>query len=458
MTIETAVSPVSARASGPLTGRVLVPGDKSLSHRALMFGALAVGQTTIDGLLEGEDVIATATAMRAMGARIDKSEDGQWLVWGVGVGGLTEPSEVIDLGNSGTGARLMSGLLASHPMTSFVTGDASLVKRPMARVVEPLSRMGAQFVTRSGNRLPMAVIGSDELVPIEYEVPVPSAQVKSAVLLAALNTAGNTTVIERTPTRDHTENMLRHFGAELSVEPAEDGGDAITLVGQPELTGRAVIIPGDISSAAFPMVAALIRPGSDITIERVGLNPRRAGLVDTLIEMGALIERQNERVEAGEPVADLRIRSSRLTGITVPPERAASMIDEYPVLAMAASCAEGPTEMPGIGELRVKESDRLAQVVDGLIACGVTVDSGNDWMIVHGDGSPPAGGATVATELDHRIAMSFLVLGLAAKSPVTVDDARPIDTSFPGFVDLMNGLLKDGPSLIATNAAGSSKS
>lgn len=447
MNSKSAILPATARASGPLSGTVAIPGDKSLSHRALMFGALAVGQTTIDGLLEGEDVLATAAALRAMGTDINRSDDGQWQVRGVGIGGLQEPAQVIDLGNSGTSARLLIGLLASHPMTSFVTGDASLIKRPMARVVDPLSQMGARFVTRGGSRLPMAVIGSDDLVPIIYEVPVPSAQVKSAVLLAALNTAGETTVIERTATRDHTENMLRHFGAMVTISPAEDGGDAITLTGQPELVGKSVVVPGDISSAAFPIVAALIRPGSDVLIRRVGLNPRRSGLIETLVEMGASIDQLDERTEAGELVADLRVRASRLTGITVPPERAASMIDEYPVLAMAASCAEGPTEMLGIGELRVKESDRLAQVADGLAACGVSVDAGADWMIVNGDGSQPPGGATVSTALDHRIAMSFLVLGMAAKQPVAIDDARPIDTSFPGFFDLMNGLIDGAPAL-----------
>lgn len=447
MTSKSAPLAALARASGPLTGDVTVPGDKSLSHRALMFGALSVGQTTIDGLLEGEDVIATADALRAMGARIQKLDSGQWQVDGVGVGGLHEPSHVIDLGNSGTSARLLSGVLASHRMTTFVTGDASLIKRPMARVIEPLSRMGAEFVARSGDRLPMAVIGSDELLPIRYEVPVASAQVKSAVLLAALNTAGKTTVVERTATRDHTENMLRAFGADLEIEPDPDGGDAITLTGQPELTGRPVEVPGDISSAAFPIVAALIRPGSDIVIRRVGLNPRRAGLIDTLIEMGGSIERLNAGVRAGEPVADLRVRASALTAVTVPPERAASMIDEYPVLAMAAACAVGRTEMPGIGELRVKESDRLARVAEGLADCGVRVEAGPDWLAVEGNGGHPEGGATVATALDHRIAMSFLVLGMAAKQPVAIDDAGPIATSFPGFFDLMNGLIAGEPAL-----------
>jgi 3-phosphoshikimate 1-carboxyvinyltransferase len=421
----------------PLAGRLSVPGDKSISHRALMLGALAVGETVIDGLLEGEDVHATAAAMRAMGAEIGRAADGRWHVHGVGVGGLAEPAGVLDMGNSGTSTRLIAGLLASHPMTAFVTGDASLVKRPMDRVTLPLGRMGAGFVTRSGGRLPMAVTGSDRLVPINYALPVASAQVKSAVLLAGLNTAGETTVIERVPTRDYTETLLRHFGAEVRVAPAEDGGDAITVVGQPELTGRPVTVPGDISSAAFPIVAAAIRAGSDVVVENVGLNARRTGLLTTLEEMGADIAYLDRRMAAGEPVADLRVRGRGLSGVEVPAARAASMIDEYPILAIAAACADGPTRMDGVGELRVKESDRLEMTARGLRACGVAVEDGPDWMVVHGAGRAPAGGATVATALDHRIAMSFLVLGLAAEAPVGVDDDRPIATSFPGFADLL---------------------
>ncbi|NBB82756.1 MAG: 3-phosphoshikimate 1-carboxyvinyltransferase, partial [Alphaproteobacteria bacterium] len=372
-----------------------------------------------------------------MGAEIGRAADGRWHVHGVGVGGLAEPAGVLDMGNSGTSTRLIAGLLASHPMIAFVTGDASLVKRPMDRVTVPLGRMGAGFVTRSGGRLPMAVTGSDRLVPITYALPVASAQVKSAVLLAGLNTAGETTVIERVPTRDYTETLLRHFGAEVRVAPAEDGGDAITVVGQPELTGRPVTVPGDISSAAFPIVAAAIRAGSDVVVENVGLNARRTGLLTTLEEMGADIAYLDRRMAAGEPVADLRIRGRGLSGVEVPAARAASMIDEYPILAIAAACADGPTRMDGVGELRVKESDRLEMTARGLRACGVAVEDGPDWMVVHGTGRAPAGGATVETALDHRIAMSFLVLGLAAEAPVGVDDARPIATSFPGFADLL---------------------
>ncbi|NNG05013.1 MAG: 3-phosphoshikimate 1-carboxyvinyltransferase [Inquilinus sp.] len=426
--------------SAALKGRIRVPGDKSISHRALMLGAVAVGATEIAGLLEGEDVLRTAEAMRALGAEIQRHEDGRWTVYGVGVGGLTEPDRIIDMGNSGTGARLLTGLLATHGVIAFLTGDASLVKRPMARVTVPLARMGAEFVAREGGRLPMAVIGTRSPVPIRYEVPVPSAQVKSAILLAGLNAPGTTTVVEKHATRDHTENMLRHFGAELTIGEAEEGGEAISLTGEPELLGCPVMVPGDISSAAFPIVAALIRPDSDITIEAVGINPRRTGILDTLIEMGGRIDLLNQRDEAGEPVADIRVRGSALFGVDVPPERAPSMIDEYPVLAMAAACADGPTRMLGVGELRVKESDRLAMTAAGLAACGAAVEAGEDTLVVTGDGRAPSGGATVKTDLDHRIAMSFLVLGLAAREPVALDDAEPIETSFPGFSTLLNGL------------------
>lgn len=421
-------------------GRVRVPGDKSVSHRALMIGTLAVGETVIDGLLDGEDVRATAAAMRALGAEIRRTEEGRWHVHGVGVGGLTEPAGVLDMGNSGTSTRLIAGILAAHPLTAFLTGDASLVKRPMDRITVPLGRMGARFVCRSGGRLPMAVTGTDRLVPITYELPVASAQVKSAVLLAGLNTPGETTVVERVPTRDYTETMLRHFGAEVRVVPADGGGEAITVVGQPELTARPVVVPGDISSAAFPIVAAAVRDGADLTVENVGLNPRRTGLLATLAEMGASIEHLDPRTEAGEAVADLRVRGGGLRGVEVPAERAASMIDEYPVLAVAAACAEGPTRMTGLAELRVKESDRLEMTARGLRACGVEVEDGPDWMIVHGTGRPPPGGATVETALDHRIAMSFLILGTAAAAPVAIDDDAPIATSFPGFAALMQGL------------------
>lgn len=423
-----------------LQGRVRAPGDKSVSHRSLMFGALALGETRITGLLEGEDVLATAAALRAMGAQVEHEGAGAWRVRGFGVGGGREPDNVLDLGNSGTSARLLSGILASHRFTSFMTGDGSLRRRPMQRVIEPLSRMGARFEAREGGRMPLAIIGTDEMVPIEYRLPVASAQVKSAILLAGLNTAGETTVIEPEATRDHTERMLRHFGAEVRVAPAEGAGKRITVVGWPELKARDIVVPGDPSSAAFAVVAAAIRPGSDVTVENVGLNPLRAGLYETLKDMGADIELQNQREIGGEPVADLRVRGGELKGVEVPPERAPSMIDEYPILAVAAACAKGTTRMLGLAELRAKESDRLSSVTAGLAANGVRHEMGTDNLIVHGTGAPPQGGGLVVTHLDHRIAMSFLVLGLASREPVAVDDGSPIDTSFPGFSRLMNEL------------------
>ena len=417
------------------------PGDKSISHRALMLGALALGETTARGLLEGEDVLATAAALRALGAAITHERDaGLWRVRGFGVGGGREPADVLELGNSGTSARLLAGILASHPFTSVMTGDGSLRRRPMQRVIEPLARMGARFEGREGGRLPLTIIGTDEMVPIEYRLPVASAQVKSAILLAGLNTAGETTVIEPEPTRDHTERMLRHFGAELRIAPADAGGKRITVVGWPELKGRDIVVPGDPSSAAFAVVAAAIRPGSDITVETVGINPLRAGLYQTLRDMGADITFENARELGGEPVADLRVKGGMLTGVEVPAERAPSMIDEYPILAVAAACAKGTTRMLGLAELRAKESDRLASVSAGLLANGVKHEMGAADLVVHGTGSAPAGGGLVATHLDHRIAMSFLVLGLATREPVAVDDGTPIDTSFPGFARLMNGL------------------
>jgi len=423
-----------------LSGAIPVPGDKSISHRALMFGAMAVGETVVEGLLEGEDVLATAEAMRSLGAQVERDADGCWRINGRGVGGLVEPDNVLDMGNAGTAARLIMGIVASHGFTTFITGDASLRSRPMGRVIAPLKKTGASFLSRSEGRLPLAVVGTDSPLPIEYELPVASAQVKSAVLLAGLNAPGETRVIEPVPCRDHTELMLKHFGAEITVEEREDGGRLVRLKGQPELTGKTVRVPGDPSSAAFPVVAALLVPGSDVTVENVGLNPLRTGLFKTLEEMGGRIDYVNQRTEAGEPVADLRIVHSRLKGVDVPPERAPSMIDEYPVLAVAAACAEGETRMTGIGELRVKESDRLAAMTDGLRACGGEVKAGEDWMTVLGSGEAPKGGASIATRLDHRLAMSFLTLGNVSREPVTVDDVAPVDTSFPGFVDLMNGL------------------
>jgi 3-phosphoshikimate 1-carboxyvinyltransferase len=430
----------AARPPAPLAGTIRVPGDKSISHRALMLGALAVGRTEISGLLEGEDVLCTAAAMRAMGAGVEKLGEGRWRVDGVGIGGLAEPADVLDLGNSGTAARLLLGLLATHPFASFVTGDASLRTRPMRRVTDPLSRFGAKFLSREGGRLPLAVSGAAAPVPIEYTLPVPSAQVKSAVLLAGLNTPGETTVVEPEITRDHTERMLGHFGATVRVAPADGRGKRITIVGQPELIAAPIVVPADISSAAFAIVAALVVPGSEVTVEGVGLNPSRTGLLASLKEMGADIVYLDERVEGGEPVADLRVRASELRGADIPPERAPTMIDEYPILAVAASCARGRTVMRGLAELRVKESDRLTGTAAGLAACGVRVSVEGDDLIVDGAGNLPAGDATIETKLDHRIAMAFLVLGLAANQPVRIDDARPIATSFPGFVPLMNSL------------------
>lgn len=440
----TQVKPLRSVATGAIQGSIRVPGDKSISHRSLMLGAIAVGETVIHGLLEGEDVLHTAAAMRLLGAQAERDGSGVWHVRGVGLGALQEPAQVLDMGNSGTAARLLMGLVAAHPITCVFTGDASLNKRPMARVTKPLEEMGARFVGRSGGRLPLTVVGSGDLVPITYRLPVASAQVKSAIILAGLNTAGATTVIEAEPTRDHTELMLRHFGATVTTERLEDGSLAVTVIGQPELTGRTIHVPADPSSAAFPAVAALLRPGSDLLLNDVGMNPRRTGLYDTLVEMGADIAFENRRDQAGEPVADLRVRHSALKGIVVPADRAPSMIDEYPVLAAAAACAEGTTVMLGLKELRVKESDRLAMVAEGLTRCGVSVEVGaDDSLTVHGTGGTgkgPKGGATVATAMDHRIAMSFLVLGMASEQPISVDDGAFIETSFPGFVGLMNGL------------------
>ncbi len=430
----------ATRAATPLSGKIRVPGDKSISHRALMLGALAVGRTEITGLLEGEDVLATAAAMNALGAQAARAADGKWIVDGVGVGGLAEPDNLLDLGNSGTSARLLLGILATHPLTAFVTGDASLRRRPMGRVTEPLSHFGATFLTRDGARLPLAVTGATSPIPIEYRLPVPSAQVKSSVLLAGLNTPGETTVIEPLATRDHTERMLRHFGAKVLTEAAEGGGKRITVEGQPELSPAPIVVPGDISSAAFPLIAALIVPGSEVTIEGVGLNLLRAGLLECLNEMGAEITLVNEREEGGEPVADLHARGGTLTGADIPPERAPRMIDEYPILAMAAACARGRTVMRGLAELRVKESDRLTAIATGLAGCGVNVRVDGDDLIVEGNGGPPEGGALIATQLDHRIAMAFLVLGLASRQPVRIDDGAPIATSFPNFLSLIGAL------------------
>lgn len=441
---DAAARPLTARAPrGPLAGEVRVPGDKSISHRALMFGALARGTTEITGLLEGEDVLRTAAAMRLLGATVETLGGGHWRVAGRGIGGLTEPADVLDMGNSGTAARLLCGLLAGHPLFAVMTGDASLRKRPMKRVTEPLSATGARFATREGGRLPLAVEGAAQPKPLDYRVPVPSAQVKSACLLAGLCAAGVTRVIEAEATRDHTENMLRHFGATVAVA-TEGHGRIIELTGRPELVAAPVVVPGDPSSAAFPAAAALLVPGSAVTLKGVGMNLLRAGIFETLAEMGADIARLNERLEGGEPVADLVVKASALRGVDVPPERAPSMIDEYPVLAVLAAAARGPTRMRGLKELRVKESDRLAATAALLEANGVRVAIEGDDLIVEGAGGPPPGGGTVVTHMDHRIAMSALVLGLATRAPVAVDDAAFIETSFPGFAGLINGLVGNG--------------
>jgi 3-phosphoshikimate 1-carboxyvinyltransferase len=440
MTGSAAARPHVSHPVDALSGAARVPGDKSISHRALIFGALATGTTKVTGLLEGEDVLRTAAAMRALGAEAERGGDGSWTVRGRGVGGLSEPADLLDLGNSGTGARLIAGILASHPFTTFVTGDASLRRRPMARVKVPLEQMGARFLTRSGDRLPMAVIGATTPLPIEYRLPVASAQVKSAILLAGLVAPGITTVIEPEATRDHTENLLRHFGGTVKVVPIEADGRAVSVTGEAELVGRDVVVPADPSSAAFLAVAAAARPGSSVTLQGVGINPLRAGLYQTLREMGADLRFENQRIEGGEQVADIVVRGARLRGVEVPASRAPSMIDEYPILAIAAACAEGRTVMAGIQEMRVKESDRIAAVAAGLAANGVAYQETPDSLTVQGSGGRPKGGGKVATQMDHRIAMSFLMLGLLADQPVTVDDVGMIDTSFPGFVGLMNRL------------------
>jgi 3-phosphoshikimate 1-carboxyvinyltransferase len=431
--------PLATGRSGPLKGSIRPPGDKSISHRSIMLGALAVGETVVEGLLEGEDVLSTAAAMRAFGATVTRGDDGIWKVAGLGVGGLLEPSSVIDYGNAGTGVRLAMGIAGTHAFATTFTGDASLIKRPMGRVLDPLRRMGVQVIARSGDRLPATVRGPDVPVPIEYRLPVASAQVKSAVLLAGLNVPGTTTVIEPVATRDHTERMLRAFGAAIEVTEAEDGSRTIRVDGRQDLKAQHIVVPGDPSSAAFPIVAALIVEGSDVTVENMLLNPTRTGLLETLIEMGADIVIDNRRSVGGEEVGDIRVRHKRLKSVKVPAARAPSMIDEYPILAIAASFAEGDTLMDGIGELRVKESDRIAAIAAGLTANGVAVEEGPESLLVHG-GSGVPGGGLVAARLDHRIAMSFLVLGLAADKAVTVDDGATIATSFPGFRELMTGL------------------
>jgi 3-phosphoshikimate 1-carboxyvinyltransferase len=437
------LTPLTARQGGPVQGRARVPGDKSISHRALILGALTVGETSIGGLLEGEDVLHTAAAMRALGARVERTGDQAWTVHGVGVGGFTQPAGVLNFGNSGTGCRLAIGAVAGAPVTATFDGDNSLRSRPMRRVLDPLAKMGARVLqVVDDGKLPLTLQGAADPIPIVYEPPVPSAQLKSAVLLAGLAAPGETTVIEAEATRDHTERLLKHFGAKITSKPHGEHGRRIVLHGQPELEPANVLVPADPSSAAFPLVAALIVPGSELILEAVMTNPLRTGLLMTLREMGANIEALDKRDDGGEEVADLRVRTSALKGVDVPPERAPSMIDEYPILAVAASFAEGVTRMRGLKELRVKESDRLAATADMLRANGVAVEIEGDDLIVQGK-SRPSGGGDVKTHMDHRIAMAALVMGLATENPVRIDNSAFIATSFPGFVELMRSIGAD---------------
>ncbi len=425
---------LTAGTSGPLRGRVKPPGDKSISHRALILGLLSVGETAIEGLLEGEDVLNTAAACRALGAGVARTRAGRWIVQGCGVGSLLAPRETLDFGNSGTGMRLMMGVVGGHAIAARFDGDASLRRRPMRRILDPLVLMGAQVLAEAeGGRCPILLKGSAEPVPIEYRTPVASAQIKSAVLLAGLNSPGRTVVIETEASRDHTEKMLSFFGASIDVEAFGASGRKITLQGRPELRPAPIAVPGDPSSAAFILVAATIVPGSDVVVESMMMNPLRTGLLATLLEMGADIEIIDRRADGGEDVADLRVRAAALKGVDVPAERAPSMIDEYPILAVAAAFASGPTRMRGLSELRVKESDRLEAVAAGLRAAGLDPQIVGDDLIVEGRGGDVAGGGLIATHLDHRIAMSFLCLGLAARKPVAIDDAGMIATSFPAF-------------------------
>ena len=437
------LAPLTARQSGPVQGRARVPGDKSISHRALILGALTVGETTVGGLLEGEDVLHTANAMRALGAHLERTGEQAWRIRGVGVAGFAQPAGPLDFGNSGTGCRLTIGAVAGSPVTVAFVGDESLRSRPMRRVLDPLEKMGARVLeVADGGRLPLTIRGAADPIPIIYESPVASAQLKSAVLLAGLAAPGETTVIEAEATRDHTERLLKHFGAKITSKSHGEHGRRIVLKGQPELEPANVLVPADPSSAAFPLVAALLAPGSELVLEAVMTNPLRTGLLTTLREVGASIEVVDKRDGGGEEIGDLRVRTSTLKGIDVPAERAPSMIDEYPLLAVAASFAEGVTRMRGLQELRVKESDRLAATVDMLRANGVAAEIEGDDLIVQGKGRP-AGGAEVKTHMDHRIAMSALVMGLASENPVRVDDSAFIATSFPGFVELMRSIGAD---------------
>jgi 3-phosphoshikimate 1-carboxyvinyltransferase len=440
--VELPAAPLAAAAAnGPLQGRLKPPGDKSISHRAFIFGLLTVGETTVEGLLEGEDVLRTKDACAALGATIERQGEGRWSIKGMGIGSLLPPRETLDFGNAGTGSRLMMGVVGGNGITACFDGDASLRRRPMRRILDPLTLMGTEVVSDAeGGCCPIVLRGTNEPVPVEYKTPVPSAQVKSAVLLAGLNSPGRTIVIEPEATRDHTEKMLHFFGASVTSEPQGEHGRRIVLEGRPELRPAHVVVPADPSSAAFPLVAALIVPGSEVIIEGMMMNPLRTGLLTTLLEMGADIEIQGRRIEGGEEVADLRVRASKLKGVDVPAARAPAMIDEYPILAVAAAYAQGETRMRGLYELRVKESDRLAAVADGLRQAGVTCAIEGDDLIVSGGAGQVEGGGLVKTHLDHRIAMSFLCLGLAAQKPVTVDDERMIATSFPTFRPLMDQL------------------
>ena len=434
--------PMTGHPSAGLRGRMQVPGDKSISHRAVMLGALAIGETTVSGLLEADDVLRTVRAMAALGARLERHRNGVWHITGCGVGGFVEPPGPIDFGNSGTGVRLAAGLVATTPVKVIFTGDDSLSRRPMGRIIEPLEQFGADIATAPGGRLPMRITGAAHPLPLTYELPVPSAQVKSALLLAGLNAPGETTVIEPVPTRDHTEKMLKAFGADIDEERTPEGR-RIMVRGHKELSPCDLTVPGDPSSAAFPLAAALVCPDSEVTVTGMLLNPTRTGLIETLHEMGADITIANPRTSGGEIVGDVTARTSALRGVTVPAARAPAMIDEYPILAVLAAFAEGVTRMEGLAELRVKESDRIAATAAGLAACGVEVKTGDDWMEVTGTGGKVRGGGHVASHLDHRIAMSFLVLGLAAEEPVTVDDGAVIATSFPDFAERMRALGAD---------------
>ena len=434
--------PMSSRRSGALKGTASIPGDKSISHRALILGAMAVGRTHVTGLLEGQDVLDTAKAMQAFGATVARLGRGEWTIDGVGVGGFAEPEGVIDCGNSGTGVRLIMGAMATTPITATFTGDASLSRRPMRRITDPLALFGAEITTREGGLLPVTIKGTEDPLPVRYQTPVASAQIKSAVLLAGVNAPGQTVVIEKEPTRDHSERMLAGFGATITTQ-ITDEGRVITLTGRPELRGQTVAVPRDPSSAAFPVAAALIVPGAEVRVPGISRNPTRDGLYVTLAEMGADLTWENDREEGGEPVADLIVRHSKLHGVNVPADRAASMIDEFPILSVIAAMAEGTTVMNGVAELRVKESDRIDAMAQGLRANGVEVDETRDSMTVRGKGRIPGGAGPVATHLDHRIAMSFLVAGLAADAEIRVDDGAAIATSFPDFVPLMTALGAD---------------